>query len=305
MCSSIGLMELKRTVDMRKMQSPIIITLFLLIAAMTIFEAHGQTGKRRTARRRSARPTVALPPPPVKTSPAGAVATTTPSGLTYLITRHGNGRRPKAGEIVVVHYTGTLSNGVKFDSSRDRNDAIAFKLGAGRVIKGWDEGVAHLRVGDQAVLVIPPQIGYGSKGAGNGVIPPDATLIFIIEVVDVKATSLSEMLSQTLKEKNIEAVISQYHELKAKGLGDIYASESELNAWGYRLLANNQVREAIEVFKLNVEAYPNSANVYDSLAESYLAHGDKQLAIENYKKALELNPQLESARKALDALVGN
>jgi tetratricopeptide (TPR) repeat protein len=203
---------------------------------------------------------------------------------------------------VVVHYTGTLSNGVKFDSSRDRNDAIAFKLGAGRVIKGWDEGIAHLRVGDQAVLIIPPQLGYGSRGAGGGVIPPDATLIFIIEVVDVKATSLSEMLSQTLKEKSIEAAISQYHELRTKGLGDIYTSESELNAWGYRLLANNQVREAIEVFKLNVEAYPNSANAYDSLAESYLAHGDKQLAIENYRKALELDPRLESARKALDAI---
>jgi hypothetical protein len=206
---------------------------------------------------------------------------------------------------VLVHYTGTLANGVKFDSSRDRNDPIAFKLGAGRVIKGWDEGVAHLRVGDQAVLVIPPQIGYGSRGAGGGVIPPDATLIFIIEVVDVKATSLAEMLSQTLQEKNIEAAVAQYRELKAKGLGDIYTSEAEMNAMGYRLLAGNQIREAIEVFKLNVEAYPNSANVYDSLAESYAVHGDKQLAIENYRKALELNPQSESARKALNALTGN
>jgi tetratricopeptide (TPR) repeat protein len=206
---------------------------------------------------------------------------------------------------VLVHYTGTLSNGVKFDSSRDRNEPIAFKLGAGRVIKGWDEGVAHLRVGDQAVLVIPPQIGYGARGAGGGVIPPDATLIFIIEVVDVKATSLAEVLSQTLQEKNIEAVVAQYRELKARGLGDIYTSESELNAMGYRLLAKDQVREAIEVFKLNVEAYPTSANVYDSLAEAYLAQGDKERAIENYKKALELDPRAENARKALNALTGN
>jgi|SRR5215213_10524394 len=289
---------------MRKMRNTIIITFVLLGAALNVFEAHGQTSRRRAASRRNTRPTVARPIPPVNASTAAA-ATTTPSGLTYLITRRGNGRQPKAGEIVLIHYTGTLTNGVKFDSSRDRNDPIAFKLGAGRVIKGWDEGVAHLRVGDQAVLVIPPQIGYGSKGAGAGVIPPDAMLIFIIEVMDVKATSLSEMLSQTLKEKNIEAMIAQYRELKAKGLGDIYTSESELNAMGYRLLGANQVREAIEVFKLNVEAYPNSANVYDSLAEGYLAQGDKQLAIETYKRALEIDPQLESARKALNALTGN
>lgn len=290
---------------MRKIRNTIIITLVLLFAAINVFEAQGQTSRRRASSRRSTRQSVARPIPPINASTAAPAATTTPSGLTYLITRRGNGRQPKAGEVVLVHYTGMLANGVKFDSSRDRNEPIAFKLGAGRVIKGWDEGVAQLRVGDQAVLVIPPQIGYGSKGAGAGVIPPDATLIFIIEVMDVKATSLSEMLSQTLKEKNIEAMIAQYRELKAKGLGDIYTSESELNAMGYRLLAANQVREAIEVFKLNVEAYPNSANVYDSLAEAYLAQGDKQLAIESYKRALEIDPQLESARKALNALTGN
>ena len=86
---------------------------------------------------------------------------------------------------MLVHYTGLLTNGTKFDSSLDRSEPIAFPLGAGRVIKGWDEGIAKLRVGDQATLIIPSQLGYGAKGAG-GVIPPDATLIFIIEVVDVK-----------------------------------------------------------------------------------------------------------------------
>ena len=117
--------------------------------------------------------------------PTGAVKTRT--GLTYLITKKGSGTvRPKKGQTVSVHYTGTLTNGVKFDSSRDRNEPISFPIGIGRVIKGWDEGIGKLRVGDQAILVIPSKLGYGARGAGNGLIPPDATLIFIVELVDIK-----------------------------------------------------------------------------------------------------------------------
>jgi FKBP-type peptidyl-prolyl cis-trans isomerase len=105
-----------------------------------------------------------------------------------MVTRHGTGQQLKAGDTVVVQYTGLLTNGTKFDSSLDRNQPFEFPLGAGRVIRGWDEGIVRLRVGDQAMLIIPPQLGYGAKGAG-GIIPPDATLIFIVEVVSVKETS--------------------------------------------------------------------------------------------------------------------
>ena len=112
-------------------------------------------------------------------------AVTTESGLTYIITKHGDGAQVKAGDMVIVNYTGLLTNGAKFDSSLDRNDTFSFKVGAGMVIKGWDEGLQKLRVGDHAILTIPSSIGYGSRGAG-GVIPPDATLIFIIEVIGVK-----------------------------------------------------------------------------------------------------------------------
>jgi peptidylprolyl isomerase len=120
---------------------------------------HRRVPQRNKVIRRSTEPAI---------TPAGV---TTPSGLTYLITHHGTGIQPKPGDTVVVHYTGTLLNGVKFDSSRDRGEPIAFQLGAGRVIKGWDEGIALMHVGDQAVLVIPPQLAYGPRGAGNGVIP--------------------------------------------------------------------------------------------------------------------------------------
>ena len=238
-----------------------------------------------------------------RTPKVAAAAITTPSGLTYLITKKGMGRQPKEGETVVIHYTGTLTNGVKFDSSRDRSGPFAFKLGVGQVIKGWDEGVAKLRVGDQAILVIPSNLGYGTKGAGED-IPPDSTLIFVVEVVDVKAKSLADILSTTLREKGVEAMVAEFHRLKSVADPDLYVAESELNAFGYRLLRTKQVNEAIEVLKLNVEAYPQSANVYDSLGEAYMVSGDKEKAIENYQKALAIDPTMESAKEALKKLTG-
>lgn len=112
-------------------------------------------------------------------------AVTTESGLTYIITKQGDGEQVKAGQLVTVNYTGLLTNGAMFDSSITRNDPFSFTVGRGMVIKGWDEGLQKLKVGDHAVLTIPPSIGYGAAGAG-GVIPPNATLIFIIEVLGVK-----------------------------------------------------------------------------------------------------------------------
>lgn len=109
-------------------------------------------------------------------------AVTTESGLTYIITKRGEGAPVKAGQNVSVNYTGLLTNGALFDSSLARNEPFSFPVGAGLVIKGWDEGLQNLRVGDHATLIIPPEIGYGAGGAG-GVIPPNATLIFIIEVL--------------------------------------------------------------------------------------------------------------------------
>lgn len=108
----------------------------------------------------------------------------TPSGLKYVEIEAGTGATPKAGQTVVVHYTGTLEDGTKFDSSRDRNQPFSFKLGVGQVIKGWDEGLSTMRVGGRRKLVIPPELGYGARGAG-GVIPPNATLIFDVELLRI------------------------------------------------------------------------------------------------------------------------
>ena len=165
-----------------------IIALFIMLSVCAGF-AFSQT-KKRTVRRtakKSGVTRIAPKPIPKIYVPArrGAKALTTASGLTYIVTQNGAGAQLKAGDTVTVHYTGLLTSGVKFDSSLDRSEPFSFELGAGKVIKGWDEGLQKLRVGDRATFFIPSWLGYGARGAGGGVIPPDAMLIFIIEVISV------------------------------------------------------------------------------------------------------------------------
>ena len=109
----------------------------------------------------------------------------TDSGLKYDDAVLGQGAVASAGQTVSVHYTGWLTDGKKFDSSKDRGDPFEFKLGAGQVIRGWDEGVQGMRIGGTRKLTIPPQLGYGARGAG-GVIPPNATLVFEVELLGVR-----------------------------------------------------------------------------------------------------------------------
>lgn len=122
-------------------------------------------------------------------SAAAAETQTLPSGLKYQEETVGTGAEAVPGKTVQVHYTGWLDKGgekgAKFDSSRDRGDPFDFRLGAGQVIKGWDEGVAGMKVGGKRTLIIPAELGYGARGAG-GVIPPNATLIFDVELLGVR-----------------------------------------------------------------------------------------------------------------------
>jgi peptidylprolyl isomerase len=118
-------------------------------------------------------------PPPVTGD-----TTTTASGLQLIAITNGSGAMAQQGQVVQVHYTGYLTDGTKFDSSLDRGQPFEFPLGMGRVIRGWDEGLALMRVGDKRRLIIPPELGYGDRGAGD-VIPPGATLVFDVELLEI------------------------------------------------------------------------------------------------------------------------
>ena len=114
----------------------------------------------------------------------GAKVITTPSGLKYTVLKPGTGATPKKGQTVQVHYTGTLTNGKKFDSSRDRGQPFSFTVGEGQVIAGWDEALSTMKVGERRKLIIPAKLGYGARGTGD-VIPPNATLIFDVELLKI------------------------------------------------------------------------------------------------------------------------
>jgi peptidylprolyl isomerase len=124
--------------------------------------------------------------PAAPTAVDAADYTTTATGLKYYDFVVGDGAAPTTGRPVAVHYTGWLLDGGKFDSSLDRGQPFTFNIGAGQVIRGWDEGVMGMKVGGKRQLVIPPELGYGSGGAGGGVIPPNATLVFEVELLEVK-----------------------------------------------------------------------------------------------------------------------
>jgi FKBP-type peptidyl-prolyl cis-trans isomerase/Tetratricopeptide repeat len=228
---------------------------------------------------------------------------TTASGLKYIVIEKGKGKPAENGKAVEVHYTGTLTNGKVFDSSRERGETFEFVLGRGQVIKGWEEGIALMSVGDKFKLIIPPDLGYGSRGAGDA-IPPNSTIIFDVELLNVNAPkeSIADTMLMVMFEKDVKTAIELYNNLKEDYPDKYNFKENQLNILGYQLLQSGRAKDAIEIFKLNVKAYPKSFNVYDSLGEGYMIAGNKKLAIKNYKKSLKLNPNNENAKKMLEEL---
>lgn len=237
------------------------------------------------------------------TTSTAAIAQTeqqAPSGLEVKVTREGSGPFPRPGQVVVAHYVGTLSDGTRFDSSRESGEPIGFTLGRGQVIKGWDEAFAKLRVGSTALLTIPPELAYGSKQRGP--IPPNSTLLFEVELLDVKDGSLGDTVEQSIEQYGLEAGLRHFAELRSKGYPGLYVDESQLNRVGYKLLKNGKPGEAVAVLRLNTKLYPASSNAHDSLGEALAASGQTKAAIAEYRRALKLDPKAENARKMLEQL---
>jgi len=228
---------------------------------------------------------------------------TTESGLKYIVLKKGKGKKSVNGRLAEVHYTGWLIDGKKFDSSRDRNETFEFTLGAKQVIKGWDEGVALMKIGDEFRLILPPELAYGERGAGK-IIPPNATLIFDVELLGVHKPKKSfvDTLFAIAVEKNVETAIEIYWDLKDNYENKYNFKESQLNILGYELLQAGKTKEAIEIFQLNIEQYPKSSNAYDSMGEGCMMAGDTKLAIKNYEKSLKLNPENDNAKQMLEQL---
>lgn len=243
--------------------------------------------------------------------PLGAAEPTfsaTPSGLRYTVTRAGQGERPQSGQVVIAHYTGRLEDGTVFDRSREKPVAFTLSKPAGpdgkgeikrQVIAGWDEGFRLMRVGDRATFVIPSALAYGDKTRGK--IPPNSTLCFEVELLDLKVAALADHLQELFTTSGLTVARARFVELKATGFIEYYVSEAQLNALGYRLLKEKPL-EARVVLEWNTELFPASANVYDSLGEAVLQAGERNNARGLYLRSLELDPNNENARKMLAEL---
>jgi hypothetical protein len=231
---------------------------------------------------------------------------TTNSGLKYLIVTKGNGVHAETNKAVEVHYTGALINGKVFDSSVERGEPIEFTLGIGQVIPGWDEGIALMSVGDKYRLIVPSNLAYGEKGAGNA-IPPNSTLIFDVELISVSIpkTSISDVITDLVLSDSLTAAINKYHDLKKNHYDEYNFKESQLNSLGYQLLQFGKIEQAIAVLKLNAESYPESFNVYDSLGEAYAVKGSNDEAVVNFEKSLKINPKNKNAEENIKKLKGS
>ncbi|SDT60377.1 Tetratricopeptide repeat-containing protein [Mucilaginibacter mallensis] len=224
---------------------------------------------------------------------------TTASGLKYFFKTKGSGAAFIPGQLAIVDYILTLTDGKQIDATADRGTPFAAQV-PGKLIKGFNEAIPLMHIGDRAVFILPSNIAYGEKGTGT--IPPNSTLIFDITLLDTKAKSLGMVLDSILFAKpvtadskpQIDTVLKTFNTLKKAKFKDLYVSEDDLNSIGYELIKKYPA-DAVELFKLNVKLYPKSYNAYDSLGEGYMDMGDNKQAIKNYEKSLKLNPKNTNA----------
>lgn len=222
-----------------------------------------------------------------------------PSGAICIVMKRGTGKQPKLGQIVVLHATGLLHDGTEFYKRRTGADPDWMRLMPTKRPDGVIEALQLLHVGDTAIMIIPASLGYGTPTGPTGNVPPNSILTYLVEVLDVKSDLVTSVMLNTIDASGVDEAVKQYRELRARGFPDLQMDEGQMNALGYRLLEGGNPSGAIKVLQLNAEAYPDSANVYDSLGEAYAKSGQRQEAMVNYKKALSIDPNMASSVKAL------
>lgn len=226
---------------------------------------------------------------------------TTDTGLKYYIVEEGEGEKVQEGKEVTLHGIGTFENGEVFWETRESNSPFYFVTGTNSVIKGVEEGVSKMRVGDRWIFIVPPELAYGEKQRGS--IPPNSTLIFDYEVLDVSdpKKTLTDTMLITIKTQGVDKALDLYQDLKSKK--DIFNFRADqLNMLGYKLLNENKLEAGKVVFELNTKEYPDNFNTWDSLGEIYMLLGKDELAIESYEKSLELYPKNSNATEMIQKI---
>lgn len=212
---------------------------------------------------------------------------TTDSGLKYYIVEEGTGKKVQEGKEVTLHGIGTLENGEVFWETRKSNSPFCFVTGTNSVIKGVEEGVSKMRVGDRWIFILPPEIAYGDRQRGP--IPPNSTLIFDYEVLDVSnpKRSIVDTLYKIIESDGIDQALGMYRDLKDQK--DIFNLRvDQLNSLGYKLINEEKYEVAKVILELNAKEHPDNFNVWDSLGEIYMILGKYELAVGSYEKSLEL-----------------
>lgn len=222
-----------------------------------------------------------------------------PSGLRYLVLKAG-ARKPASGQLAIVSYLLCLPSG-KFVDASAKGSGFAFALGERQVVKGFEEAVRHVGLGGQVEAWLPARLAYGRKGSPPA-IKPNAQLMFRISLDGMSETALSLLLKHAYDKGGIPAMQRAYARASAKHFAGMYAREDDLNSLGYRFIKRKKYDAAIAVLSYNAQRFPQSWNSYDSLGDAYGIAGRKAPAIENYKKALDLNPKDQNAIEQLKKL---
>ena len=216
--------------------------------------------------------------------------TTTASGLRYVFLKRGTGPRPRAGDVIVVHGIGRLTDGTEFWNTRTDNEPFAYTAGVDGVIRGFEEGMKYVRQGDRIEIHMKPELAYGTRGS-NG-IPPNAALIFDYEVLTVYSLSLTNLLRPGLG--NIDSTLAAVRALP--NLKDYYVSEASLQSDANRAAWSDPANRE-KVLKFGISLMPDSYRLYQSLARAQAQRAAVAEAITSYEAALRLNPRRTAAQQ--------